>query len=64
MGVKLGKMTLRSVFKKPETVMYPFEQRACPEGRKGTIENDMNLCILCGICLENCPKGAVHGDVE
>lgn len=56
---KLGKMTLRSLFKKPETVLYPFEERPAPEGMRGHIEVDMKDCILCGICQKRCPTGAI-----
>ena len=59
---KLGKMTLRSLFKKPETVMYPLQKREIPAGHRGTIENDMTLCILCGICAKRCPSGAIEVD--
>mgnify|MGYP003219767190 CR=1 FL=1 len=34
---KLGKMTLRSLFGKPETVMYPLEKRDIPAGHRGTV---------------------------
>ena len=52
---KLGKMTLRSLFGKPETVMYPLEKRDIPAGHRGTVEIDMAKCILCGICVKRCP---------
>ena len=29
---KLGGMTFGSLFKKPETVLYPFEQKPAPAG--------------------------------
>ena len=45
---KLGKMTLRSLFGKPETVMYPLEKRDIPAGHRGTVEIDMAKCILLG----------------
>ena len=49
-GFKLGKMTLGSLFKKPETVLYPVEKKEAPAGLKGHIVNDADVCILCGIC--------------
>lgn len=58
----MGKMTLRSLFKKPETVMYPLEKRYQPEGLKGRILNDIDVCILCGICQKRCPTGAIVVD--
>ena len=59
---KLGKMTLRSLFGKPETVMYPLQHRDIPAGHRGTIQNDMALCILCGICQKRCPADAISVD--
>ena len=56
---KLGGMTFGSLFKKPETVLYPFEQKPAPAGLKGHIENDASACILCGICAKSCPADAI-----
>ena len=47
---KLGKMTLRSLFKKPETVLYPVETRPQPEDLKGSVEKKNKKCTLCQIC--------------
>ena len=59
---KLGKMTLRSLFGKPETVMYPLEKRDIPAGHRGMVEIDMAKCILCGICVKRCPCSAIKVD--
>lgn len=58
----LGKMTLRSLFGKPETLLYPFETRPYPRGLKGHIENNIEACILCGICQRTCPSSALTVD--
>lgn len=55
-------MTLRSLFNKPETIMYPAQTRFAPEGLKGHVANDMDACILCGICEKRCPCGAISVD--
>lgn len=56
---KLGKMTMRSLFKKPDTVCYPFEEKPLPPGMKGHIELAINKCTMCGICAKKCPSGTI-----
>ena len=63
MGVfKLGKMTFGSLFKKPETVKYPFETKPQPLGLKGHIVLDAEACILCGMCERSCPTDCITVD--
>lgn len=59
---RLGGMTLGSLFKKPETLLYPLEEKPAPAGLKGHIVNDVDRCILCGICARVCPAGALAVD--
>ncbi len=59
---KLGTMTLGGLFKKPETVRYPFEKKPAPEGLKGHVVNDVETCILCSICARRCPTHAIEVD--
>lgn len=59
---KLGKMTLSSLFKQPETIQYPVQTKTPPPGLKGHITNDVDDCILCGICMKRCPCGAITVD--
>lgn len=59
---KLGKMTLRSLVRKPETVCYPLEHRDIPAGHRGMVQIDMAACILCGICQKRCPCDAITVD--
>lgn len=56
---KLGKMTFGSLFKKPETVRYPAEQKPKPQGLKGRIVIDVDSCILCGMCERSCSTGCL-----
>ena len=58
-GFKLGKMTLGSLFKQPETILYPLEHRTVPAGRKGFVTLQAQTCILCGICEKRCPCNAI-----
>ena len=63
MGVfKLGKMTFGSLFKKPETVLYPIEKKPQPLGLKGHIEVEAAQCILCGMCDKSCPTDCITVD--
>lgn len=59
---KLGKMTFGGLFKKPETILYPFEKKEPPAGLKGHITNDVSVCILCGICMKRCPCDCIQVD--
>ena len=63
MGIlHLGGMTLKSAVTKPETIRYPFESKPAPEGLKGEVVNDVDSCILCGICSKRCPASAIEVD--
>jgi len=62
MGTKLSTMTLRSLFTKPETLLYPFETKEAPAELKGTLHNDMAVCIFCGACARVCPADALLVD--
>ena len=59
---KLGGMTFGSLFKKPETVMYPLEVKPQPVGLRGSIDIEVDKCILCGICSKTCPCNAITVD--
>lgn len=58
-GFKLGKMTLRSLFGKPETVRYPFEEPEHPAALRGCVHFNDEDCIYCGICEKRCPTNAI-----
>ena len=60
---KLGTMTLGGMFKKPETLKYPFETKEPYEGQKGMVTHaDKKACNLCGICEKRCPCNAIKVD--
>lgn len=62
---KLAKLTLGSLFKKPATVRYPYEKRDIltlfPDMR-GHVVNDVENCIMCGMCARVCPADALTVD--
>ncbi|MBE3591387.1 MAG: 4Fe-4S dicluster domain-containing protein [Thermoanaerobacter sp.] len=45
---------------KPVTRKYPFEKREPFEKARGRIENDIDKCILCGICQRVCPSNCIQ----
>ena len=64
MGFPLTGMTLKSMVSKPATRRYPFEAQVYTERTRGHVENDIEKCILCGICVKACPATALTVDKE
>ena len=57
--VKMFIESFKNLFSKPETVKYPFEPFPEPEGFRGTILYNEELCIFCDKCENVCPPGAI-----
>jgi ech hydrogenase subunit F len=57
--VSFNKTVLHNLFSKPKTRKAEKEY---PEGTRGHVENDMDLCILCGLCSIKCPTHAITVD--
>ncbi|MCI2048366.1 MAG: 4Fe-4S dicluster domain-containing protein [Lachnospiraceae bacterium] len=56
------KEVIYNLFHKPATEKYPFVTREYGERTRGHIENDMNACVLCGMCMMRCPSHAIKVD--
>ena len=56
----MGKLILKSIFKKPVTVLYPLKPKLPAEGNRGMIQNQIESCVFCGICQKKCPTGAIE----
>lgn len=50
---------LRQLRKKPCTRRYPVEKGVVPAGFRGRPQWDMERCILCVLCQNACPPGAI-----
>jgi len=50
---------LKSLFKKPATLMYPQVQRTYYKNTRGSIAIKIEACIFCGICSKKCPTLAL-----
>jgi len=55
----ITKTLLKSLFRKPATVAYPFGPREYVKGTRGSIAIVVDQCIFCGICQKKCPTNAL-----
>jgi ech hydrogenase subunit F len=56
------KSTLKNLFSRPVTVLYPFEKADIPDTNRGRVVWDMQKCIWCRLCEKNCPTLAIATD--
>lgn len=50
---------MKSLFRKPATVKYPFGPKVLSASARGSIVIDISKCIFCGICQKKCPTAAI-----
>jgi len=62
--LKIGRMVLRSMTRRPATLMYPVIPREWTDRTRGHIEIDIDECIFCGICARKCPTDALTVDKD
>lgn len=60
--MKYAGFAIKNLFSKPATKNYPVIPREYPERTRGSIRNDIDLCIYCGMCQRKCPSGAITVD--
>jgi ech hydrogenase subunit F len=58
------KSTLKNLFSRPVTVLYPFEKPDIPDTNRGRVVWEMQKCIWCRLCEKNCPTKAITTDKE
>mgnify|MGYP000294713658 CR=1 FL=1 len=54
---------VRSLGKRPITWRYPIEDKGAahmPPGFRGRVKWDPAKCVGCGICVRDCPSGALE----
>jgi formate hydrogenlyase subunit 6/NADH:ubiquinone oxidoreductase subunit I len=51
---------VRSLVRKPVTVLYPFEREPAPAALRGQLAWDVNKCTGCTLCVKDCPSRALE----
>ncbi|HEY6013223.1 MAG TPA: 4Fe-4S binding protein [Candidatus Limnocylindrales bacterium] len=51
--------SLRNLVSRPATRRYPTVVRPPFKGARGTLEFDLESCVLCGLCVRRCPTVAL-----
>lgn len=57
--MSLVKEALQQLRKKPCTLKYPMEKSSPPPSFRGVPTWDMDKCLLCVLCQNACPPGAI-----
>jgi formate hydrogenlyase subunit 6/NADH:ubiquinone oxidoreductase subunit I len=57
--IPMSKVILKNLFSKPATNMYPIVKTESFERTRGKVENDLEVCVYCGLCQKKCPTGAI-----
>jgi formate hydrogenlyase subunit 6/NADH:ubiquinone oxidoreductase subunit I len=60
--LKMSKLAVKWVLRKPATTRYPAEPRQPFKGSRGQLVLDKNTCIYCTACQKKCPTAAIVVD--
>jgi formate hydrogenlyase subunit 6/NADH:ubiquinone oxidoreductase subunit I len=51
------------LFKKPATLLYPYEKEIMPLGFRGKLTFYAERCVNCKLCMKDCPSEAIQINV-
>ncbi len=51
---------MKSLTKKPATLLYPFQKYESIPGSRGKVVVDISKCIGCSLCIRDCPAFALE----
>ncbi|MCX5699230.1 MAG: 4Fe-4S binding protein [Candidatus Omnitrophica bacterium] len=57
---KIARLLMQSLFKKPATENYPADRSGMPEGFRGKLKFNAQMCIGCKMCTRDCPSSAIE----
>ena len=57
---KIARLLIQSLFKKPATGNYPADRSGMPEGFRGKLKFNAQMCIGCKMCMRDCPSKAIE----
>ena len=55
----MASKTMKNLFTKPATRLYPIQKRRYHKACRGHITLNVETCIFCGICQKKCPADAI-----
>ncbi len=56
---KIVSMALKNLFMKPATIEYPNGKLHIADNYRGKLTYNAENCTGCGLCVRNCPAGAI-----
>ena len=57
---KIARLLIQSLFKKPATGNSPADRSGMPEGFRGKLKFNAQMCIGCKMCMRDCPSNAIE----
>lgn len=60
--LKFSSIALKNLFSKPATRAYPDLPPKSTAATRGSVQIDIDQCVLCGLCMRRCPSEAIKVD--